>query len=259
MSKRGEFQFEIERDYPNRFIAEQYVSGGYGFHFHRNVELYFVVKGSVTVNVAGDERVLTDGQAALINGMEMHSFTVDEPAEIVYLHFGTQYLVTFYSLYERRYLPRWLTDAAYNRTLYRILRIIMQLGDVPELKRYGITMWLLSDVVERYGVREEKYESKNFDLINEVVQYIYEHYDEEITLQTLSKRFCVEAKTLSNKLYRCLGEDLRVFVNGVRAQKARQLREDPNMLGVSTKEIAKICGFKSMKTFYRTYNRAEER
>lgn len=45
-AKNEEYQSEIARDYASRFIAEQYVSRGYYLHYHRNMEIYGVVKGN---------------------------------------------------------------------------------------------------------------------------------------------------------------------------------------------------------------------
>lgn len=55
-----ELQYEAERDYVKRFIAEQYVSRGYYIHFHRNIEIYGVVKGEVYVTIAGESCTLKE-------------------------------------------------------------------------------------------------------------------------------------------------------------------------------------------------------
>lgn len=77
-----ELQYEAERDYVKRFIAEQYVSRGYYIHFHRNIEIYGVVKGEVYVTIAGESCTLKEGQIAVINGFESHSYEIDGEAEI---------------------------------------------------------------------------------------------------------------------------------------------------------------------------------
>ena len=62
MSIDTEMQYEADRDYATRFVAEQYRSRGYQSHFHLNLEIYGVVDGEVAVMIAGDKRMLTDGQ-----------------------------------------------------------------------------------------------------------------------------------------------------------------------------------------------------
>ena len=49
--------------------------------------------------------------------------------------------------------------------------------------------------------------------------------------------------------------DLRLFVNDIRIQRAVQMREDPENKNKSLSEIAALCGFTNMVTFYRSYER----
>lgn len=256
MARNKEIQFEIERDVANRFIAEQYVSKSYTSHFHRNVEIYGVVNGEVVVTIAGEKRVLTSGQIAIVNCMEVHDYAISDQAEIFYFHIGTVYLSIFSSLYKHSLLPHWLMNVEYNKKLYEQIQAILGKSDnFSALKRYGICYNLLSDIVEHYGVMQGGYDNKSHELMEQVVQYIYDHFAEEITLKSLSDRFFVSPKVLSKKLSRCIGVDLRKFVNDIRAQKALQMMDDPEMRGRPQKEIAQLCGFKYAQTFYKTKNR----
>ena len=247
---------ELERDFASRFIAEQYVSDGYGKHYHRNVEIYGVIKGEVTVVIAGESRTLKAGQFAIINCMEMHEYIIEEEAEIFYFHIGTAYLSIFISLYKHSLLPRWLLDVEYNRMLYeQIRRIIDNKVELSELKKYGICNYILSDIVSHYGVMPGGYDNKTHELIEEIIQYIYVHFAEDITLPSLAKQFYMEPKLLSKKISRYIGVDLRVFINDIRAQKALQMINDPKMRGVTKKEIARLCGIQSPRSFYRICKR----
>lgn len=89
MAKSNEMQFEIERDFATRFVAEKYCSNGYGRHFHRNLEIYGVFNGEVNVIIAGDKHTLRNGQIAIVNCMEVHEYDISDRAEIFYFHIGT--------------------------------------------------------------------------------------------------------------------------------------------------------------------------
>lgn len=256
MKRTEQGQYEIKKDDSGRFAGSVYLSDGYDAHFHRNVEIYGVVKGKMRVKIAGAEKILTDHQMAIVNCMELHSYTAEENAEVVFLHIGSRYLSTYYTLYQRRFLPRWLLDEEKNQTLFsKMMDTVAVSKNLSELKKYGVATCLIADIIDAYGIREEKQEDKGYDLIEQIVSYIGERYAEEITLKKLAAEFCIEEKTLSKKLSRCLGVDLRVFVNDVRAQAAIRLRNDPAMKDVSLKEIGRMCGFKNQDTFYRVYRR----
>ena len=92
MNKTVERQNEIERDDASRFVAERYVSNGYYLHFHRNLEMYGVIRGRVSVTIAGQQQILTDGQIAIVDGLEDHSYEIDGEAEVFYFHIGARYM-----------------------------------------------------------------------------------------------------------------------------------------------------------------------
>lgn len=257
MIKDDERQNEIARDEASRFVAEQYVSSGYYLHFHRNLEIYGVVRGKVAVTIDGKQEILTDGQIAIVDGLENHSYEIEETAEVFFVHIGTRYLSNLRMLYPQKRLPYWLMDAKYNQKLYdRIVPILGAVDHIPELRRIGIVCCLFSDIIEHYGtivklgnIRENK------DVITQVVQYIYDHYQENITLETLSKQFYLSPKALSKKLKKHINVDLRVFINDIRVQRAVEMLDDPQNRGKTINQIAAQCGFSSMATFYRSYER----
>lgn len=254
----GERQNEIERDYASRFIAEQYVSRGYFLHFHRNMEIYGVVKGRVVVSIVNESRILTDGQIAVIDSLENHSYEIDGEAEIFYVHVGTRYLRDLLSLYPNQRLPHWLMDVEYNKAISQRLETVMGTApeQIPELRRVGVACELFSDIIEHYGVIDKKSNVvSDSSMITEIIQYIYDHYAEDISLATLSSIFFISPKVLSKKLSKRLNVDLRVFINDIRVQKAVQMLDNPLYKDKSLNEIVGICGFKNMGTFYRSYER----
>lgn len=256
--KNEERKNEIERDEASRFAAEQYVSNGYYLHFHRNLEVYGVVKGKVAVTIAGESMSLTDGQMAIIDGLENHSYEIDGEAEVFFFHVGTRYLRNFLTLYPDKRLPFWLLDVEYNKVLMESINKVMGASQesIPELKRIGIVSQLFSDIIEHYGMLDRAGSAgRDNDLITQIIQYIYEHYNENITLETLSKVFYISPKALSKKIGKRLNVDLRVFVNDIRVQKAVQMLEDPKNKDKTLNDIVALCGFNNMGTFYRSYER----
>ena len=257
MGDRNELKNEIERDTASRFSAEQYISRGYALHFHRNIEIYGVVKGQVCVRIADKQHTLTDGQIAVVEGLENHSYEIDGEAEVFYFHIGTRYCTQLYLLYPNQRLPYFLTDSSYNRKLYELIRPVMENAQaISDLGRYALSYQLFAGIIERYGFEEK---SRNFvdehDVVTQVVQYIYEHYSEHITLESLSKVFFISPKALSKKIRKRLNMDLRLFINDIRIQQAVRMRENPAYKDKSLEDIAGMCGFTNMGTFYRSYKR----
>ena len=253
----AQYQYEAERDYVRRFIAERYVSDGYYIHFHRNIELYGVVRGEVYVTISGESRTLHEGEIAVIDSFESHSYEIEGKAEIFYFHIGSTYIKDILALDPNNRLPRWLADKEKNKPLIQAVNRVINYGDDwSELKRTGFLCVFFADIIEAYGVLPGKQETEQeTDLVSRVVQYIYDHYAEEITLKSLSDVFFVSPKTLSRRISKAVNCDLRVFVNDVRVQKAVQLMNMPGNRNEPVGKIAAKCGFTNMVTFYRSYKR----
>lgn len=257
MRNHAEFQDEVQRDSATRFCAEQYISTGYYLHFHRNMEIYGVVNGRVTVTVAGQRQVLENGQMAVVNGLENHNYEIEGNAEVFYFNIGTMYLLEFQRIHPQKRLPRWLMDAQYNQKLYdRIKPLINTTENVPELKRIGIVCQLFSDIIDYYGLADKQVgDDADNDLMPRIIQYIYDHYSERITLETVAEKFYISPKALSKRLKKHMNVDFRVFVNDIRIQRAIQMLAEPQNRGKTVSEIAAACGFTNIGTFYRSYER----
>lgn len=253
-----EHQNEIQRDYDSRFVAEQYISEGYPLHFHRNLEIYGVLHGKVEVKVAGELKVIEDGQFAIINGMESHSYGIVNESEIFFFHIGSQYLKNFYILYPNQFLPHWLLDKEYNEKLYNYIKTeVIDAGpSMSDLKKLSIVGYLISNIIEHYGtVDRHNISKKDGELIDRIIQYVYEHYNENISLKMLSEKFFISPKALSKKISNTLNEDFRMFVNDVRVQKVVEIMNDPNNINKNLREVVEKCGFVNMNTYYRSYAR----
>lgn len=253
----SQYQYEAERDYVRRFIAERYISNGYYIHFHRNIELYGVIHGEVYVTIAGESRMLHEGEIAVIDSFESHSYEIDGKAEIFYFHIGSAYIKEFLALYPNNRLPRWLQEPSKNMPLIReVNRVINYGANWSELKRTGFVCEFFADIINAYGLLPGKPETEQeTDLVSRVVQYIYDHYAEELTLQSLSDVFFVSPKTLSRRISKAVNCDLRIFINDIRVQKAVQLMNMPENRNEPVGKIAVRCGFNNMVTFYRSYKR----
>ena len=254
--EKQEMQCEVDRDDPSRFSAEQYISNGYGYHLHRCTEIYGVVRGEVSVTVGNETRVLRDGEIAVVNGLERHRYQVETEAKIFYFHIGVKYLRLFHSVCENGRLPHFLTDSAYNASVYSLISDLFHPEEeLSELARNGVVCLILDRIIARYGlIKNEKF-CNGQDLVEAVVQYIYEHYAEDLTLNILAKHFCVSPNYLSKKISRYIGIDLRVFINDIRTEKAMQMLDNPAYSGKSVWEISALCGFRCVETFYKVRKR----
>ena len=243
------------------FSVERLINCGQHIHFHSHLEIYGSIKGSAVFTISGNSRLLTEGQMAIVDKYENHSVKTEGESELLIFSLESSVLLTFSYLHANKKLPRWLMDAVFNKTIFARITEIEDCAAGPQsaqlqLRLTGVLYKLLADVIGRYDLETENQASGyDMELEAKVLQYIYEHYSEKITLQTLADIFHVSPAVLSRKLRKCLGVDLRVFVNDLRVQKVVQMMNEPQQKNRSIYDVAMSCGFNSMSTFYRCYKR----
>lgn len=245
----------------NIFTVERLNACDQHIHFHSYPEIYGVVKGSAVFTISGSSNRLSEGQMAIVEKYKNHSIRAESGSELLVFPLESSVLLTFSYLQANKKLPRWLMDAVFNKTIFAKITKIEDCASGPrsaqlQLRLTGMLYELLADVIGHYGLESVKQAAEyDMELEAKVLRYIYEHYSEKITLQTLSDVFHISPTVLSRKLRKCLGVDFRVFVNDLRVQKVVQMMNEPDQKNRSIYDVAMSCGFNSMSTFYRCYKR----
>ena len=98
--------------------------------------------------------------------------------------------------------------------------------------------------------------SEKSELIVQLLQYIHEHYLENITLSKVAKDFGYSVDHCSRIIKKHVGRDFREYVNMLRIRKANALLADKSV-NMTSIEILYKCGFQSAATFYRAKKQFE--
>lgn len=102
-------------------------------------------------------------------------------------------------------------------------------------------------------VELEKYRNGKA-LVKEILNYIQEHYLEEITLTAVAKAVGYSADHCSKILRKATGLNFRDYINLLRLKKAEEMLADKT-LKLTTLEILYRCGFNNSATYYRAKKR----
>ena len=249
--------FEAERDHPNAFRAEVYISDGFYPHFHRNPEIYLVYEGNVKVTINDVDYALHGGQAVCINSYDMHSYKIDGQALVGFVSVGLDYTNSFNSLYPGCSLPTELLDVDKNKSLFdfieQIKGTVAEGSDRSRLLYYGYVNYILYLIVNAYGTGTTKTQTKH--ATRNIVQHIYENAEKNLTLNSIAKEFGYSAGSLSHFFSRYIRIDFRTFLSDIRMQKVWELRDNPDYADRSIVELATLCGFNSVSSYYRACRR----
>lgn len=235
--------------------ASDYVSRR---HYHRAVEIGFVIKGCGGYIVNDKIERISSGEMSYIDSWNVHYFDIARGNETFTLVLSQDYLRTFYDIYGDEnsvpYFDQALRDRAVNQHILELLYQWEKDYDQNNvLVNQGYINLILGKLAAGYPIRFRQKNNDLFGLINEMLEYVQQNYKRDITLEDVARALGYGKHYCSRVFHEYIKQDFRNYVNGVRVEAAkRMLIEHPHK---QKSEIAFECGFNSMNTFYRTYKR----
>lgn len=235
-------------------------------HYHSFYEIYYLLEGDVEYWIEGRTYSLQKGEILLINPMEFHRPVIKDknvPYERIVVWI------------DKEYLEGVSKDAPLNNCFdfsYDRSRIIKPSG----VKRTEITA-LLSELVKEFYSSE--YASRvcansvlvrfmaelnrislsvhndnratevESTLVLGVLDYIGEHFNEELSLDFLASEFFVSKYHLSHEFSKATGTGVYRYILLKRLIAAREFL----LQGISAGEVANLCGFKDYTSFFKAF------
>lgn len=221
-------------------------------HFHGALEFVFVEKGFAEVNLDGERRMLSSGEACFADSFCVHSYR--DAGSLVYVMLGDKsYFEDFFGTRSGRTFPKFFSFSDYGllETLLSLCRAEKEKENARMVFR-GAAEILLGNLAECVPM-EKKRKDKRSALVCEILRFAQANAEWDLSLTVLSQRFGYSREHLSRILHTYLRENWNSYVNRLRVVKAERLLKesvDKNVL-----EIAYECGFESANTFYRAYKK----
>ena len=103
----------------------------------------------------------------------------------------------------------------------------------------------LSSMIAKLRQRERS-------IVCDIVSYIEQHYQEELTLQHISDRFHLSREYISRRFKQELGENLSDYITRIRIDKAKLLLMNPQLRIV---RIAEMVGYQDEKYFSKVFKK----
>lgn len=221
--------------------------------------LFLIVEsGSGVINYKGEEHTLTSGDCAFIDCRKRYSHsTSDELWSLRWVHFNGPNLGSVYEKYISR------GGKAVFRTskpeLYReLLSELFSIADAENFVRDMRINERLSALL--VALMEESVYTEGEDIggkamrVQEVKDYLDEHYTEKITLDFLAERFYINKYYLLEIFGRRYGMGINKYLISMRINKSKGLLRFSDM---TVEQIAYECGMNSPHYFSRVFKDVE--
>jgi AraC-like DNA-binding protein len=236
-------------------------------HHHDFYEIYFFLSGNVEYRVEGRSYLPQPGDLILVNPTELHQLiTVSEDSayERIVLWINKSYLEGFSSpelsltrCFDNT-LPTHtnllhLTPAQHADIRLKLVSLIREHYGVDygnELCAQSILIQLLVELNRlAAGAQPKQEQGDSSSLVSQIMAYISEHYNEEISLDGLAQLFYMSKYHLSHEFSRVVGTSVYRYINLKRLLIARQMLSN----GVAPGVVYTHCGFGDYANFYRAF------
>lgn len=224
------------------YNAYVYTDESYAPHFHKNLELIYVLEGCLSVTVNGVTKQVGQGDMALVLSNQIHSFDMRGEEKIWVAVFSEEYVPRFASAVKGQQGDRF--DFTPTQSVRELLEdhLIREEGSIYMKKA---CFYAVCDEYLR-SVRLEQRSGKTDFLVGNFLDWIAEHYAENISLKSLAQHFGYEYHYFSRLLSRDYGINFKQLVNHYRVEEAMHLLESTDL---PVTEVATRSGFQSIRSF----------
>ena len=257
LSRRGYVIFRTRESYPEERTL----------HHHDFYEVNMFWSGSVHYHIESRSYQLTAGDILLVSPNELHQPDPDAAAggcERVILWIDKAYLQQFQNFGFDATSCFDTADPGHTNclrfdeeTTYRIADLVERCIRENESEEFGSTMMgdtlmiqvvILINRLRRSAAHTER-RDRSVSPVAGVLDYINEHYAEELTLDGLANRFFISKYHLSREFGRLVGTSVHRYITQKRLAMAKQLLSE----GRPSSTAYQQCGFGDYSNFYRAF------
>ncbi len=240
-------KFNINRERDNKIYYCEYENDYCLFHFHSQIELYFVDSGSMEMFVAGKSKSLAAGEMCISLSNDAHAYkTPDKSSSSVFI-IPTEIASTFISeIGGCRLESPYITD---KKTVLQIKDYINAVNKSKNnTESIGYINLILGKILEVSKLCSSE-GMRDSELSTRIFFYIEENYKNKITPGDVAKHFGYSQGYISRYFKSEMGITLTEYLNLVRLKFAAE----QIINGGSVTTAAFDSGFGSTRAFYRAF------
>ena len=240
----------------------------YPFHFHDDMEIVYVLSGSIELKSGYYTYKLKQGDIFIFNDREMHSMErIIEDNMIMMLQINLRYFERYYTDLRNQFFVVDMEEdreedlAVLQGILAEIMMEILQKGQGYEHKVIESTHNLISCLTSKfsYEITEDgKFQndagSKNSKVLagrlNRIMDYMYENYERKLTLSEIAENEKLSIYYLSHIIKEATGLSFQDLLSYIRVEESeRILLESNKKIGT----IAEEMGFSAVRYYIKHF------
>ena len=232
------------------FMSKRHVDVECIPHLHSSMEIILVNEGVLEMVIDEENCIIHAGEAAIVCAYELHAFHSAEHNCCHVLMFFKEVSSQVSSLFVK-YKPRsrvFPVSALCMALTDRLLPAMQNTADA--IHAMAVLSPLLCELQDTCGFDVRNAPAN--ETISNVLEYMDEHFCEEISLESVASVFGIHAVTLSRQFKARFKTNFNAHLNYLRTNHAANLIKTTNL---SFTEIAFSSGFGTIRSFNRAFQR----
>lgn len=236
----------------------------YPTHWHNSIEIIYVLEGSLNISIDTDKFLLKENEVEIINPDECHSFSSEVSNKVLIFQIDPDFFEKYYKdiknvfFYTSSNDEEDQTGEKYDELKYLLCKILCEfvqtLEDFDE-QIEGILINLLFHLINNFHYlttdkEELKEKSEQLDRYHRISKYIFNNYNNNITLQEIAKKEFLSPHYLSHEIKYATGHSFTDLINLTRIEESIKLLLDTNM---SISEISDEIGFSHIRYYNKNF------
>ena len=232
----------------------------YPLHWHNAIEIVYVLKGKINISIDTDNFELYENELEIINIDESHRLFSNEDNKILLFHIEQSFFEKYYKDIKNIYFYTNTSDlGAQEEEKYNIFRTLLAkllCESVQKVENYdeeieSILIDLLFHLINNfhyliYDQEELKDNKEQLERYHRISKYIFNNYNNNITLQDIAKKEFLSPHYLSHEIKNVTGSSFTDLINLTRVEESVKLLLDTDM---SIYEISEEVGFSHTRYF----------
>ena len=226
----------------------------YPIHWQDAIEIIYVLKGSINVTIDTDTMVLKENNIEIVNMDEAHRLYSNEENRVLIFHIDPDFFEKYYNdmknmfFYTNSEERNSQKGEAYEelRTFLAIIlcETIQKKDDYDEYIEKSL-IDLLYHLINNFNYliyyqEELKDNEEQLERYHRISKYIYNNYNNNITLQDIADKEFLSTNYLSHEIKYATGYSFTDLINLTRVQESLKLLLDTDM---TLSEISEEVGF----------------
>ena len=236
----------------------------YPLHWHNSIEIIYVLKGKVNISIDTDSYELFENEIEIINEDETHVIHSDIDNKILIFHIDPDFFEKYYTDIKNIFFYTNSSDEGAQEGpeyeelrgfLARLLCESVQMQEDYDKETEGILIKLLFHLINNfhYLIQEQdslKGNSMQLERYQRISKYIFNNYNNNITLQDIAKKEFLNPHYLSHEIKNTTGYNFTDLLNLTRVEESVKLLIDTDM---SISDISDKVGFSHTRYFNKNF------